>query len=628
MMFEIRNTSSDTFVGVYRTVIDPQYIKSGDRGIIPINGEKRRWAAGRVLSKNSRIFDIDLRLTAGGRVIIDTDDLFATPWVPDPLPKNPTSFFKFLRINNVPMQQIGNVEVDGMHFVGHYGARVSPMLYCKVHMHWCPGQSFAFGSLSTYCSNPDFTDMSSPLNITMEFGEGIFNLAGPAIYMYTPDRIGDGQVRHMPFGVHFEKSDESRHAAWCIARKDIIGHGVTRVGYMDKADQARFDPVTWVNRHLEVMRDNITDGYALPPIGIAPNSTVTGDQETEGYMQGFESLYPGGIGAERPRYFSGLGHGRYPCHYLNADGSLMMPEQRPTVMMWQGRPLWISKNSPQPSWFALGKERQLDIWGDASGWFGPDRQHVFINDVASSYELTGDYALADELMHSARNYLWEDTIDPTLTTSSPDEARSIGWRGFQVAWFDCLLPGISPEMHKRVMQRWDERVKGPYSLIYKGKKFWTRFPAEGGFHMTGFSTAVFLYQQAVAAGGLFAAYLRTGDKATLDLALEAAEPVVDFGYQTDGRFEMMECEIIGMNSETDHANWHIKPYEPGVDVVRTGWFRFSWLTLALGVVATSSSRDNLKRKAIAIQGALINQYRQMFSNDNFPADWFIPILGS
>lgn len=636
MIFTIKNNDSaefasnnEVFTGFHRTVIDPALCPKHSRGV---TREGRRWSLGRLVSDNSRILHLECKLVPQQSVAFDTDqDFIANLWQDAPLPKDILTFFGVPTANGVTLPLM-SFEPDNGCWVATFKGRFAWMLVGELILRYYPGQQWAAGTWSVYCSNPNIPDLTadfSNVKLTMgqhqvQFGVSRFGEKG---------YIGDGQVRRTPAAVAFGDWGSQSipyYSADMASRLVIKGHGLRKVGICGLYDQARFDPALWTKVMTDRMWTNL-EGYDLPPIGPAKNTTSTGDEEEQGCEQGKESLYPGGLGGEVPRILSGLGHGRQPCHYLNADGSMMLPEQRPQVLMWQGRPLWESLDAngnqiASPSWLLLGKPRAIDINGDVQGWFGPDNEHVLIHDTAAGYELSGDEALLEELRHSARNYLWEETSDPKKSTSDPWATRARGWRGMQVAHLLHLLPKSDP-LRLQVAERWTERV-AIYQASVDRNGIWDGAVFPKNFELRGYDSRVFVYQIAVGAFGIWQVGKLLNHEPSKKLAADMASFVVSYGYQSIPPTPL-EWEMIGKNDDGTFANWmEMQPggLVEGVSGHRTGWFRTAWMPLSLTVVMESGVGE--VSKARDYFDYLLNVYRSGFNSHdllgNFPADWFAP----
>lgn len=622
VIFQLKNTGPNLYAGPHRTVVDPAFCPTHARGR---TRQGARWALGRTVSENSRILDLELKLPPGSSLAFDTDKDFATadPWTDAPLPVDPINFFGVPECNGVPLNFLSLVE-DGAHLCVAFRARFSAMNVGLLLLRYWPGQAIAVGTWNVYCSNPSLPDMTASLAFALKMGNNEVTLGAGA-----PQAIGDGQVWRIPVAVAFASDAVTGFAAQAQARRLIVGHGLRKVGVTGLYDQARFDPVYWTGQMTARMWANLS-GYDLPPLGCEKNSASTGDQEEQGCEQGKESFYPGGLGGEVPRYLSALGHGRQPCHYLRADGSMQMPEDAPRALMWSGRPLWESRNADStaqdhdtPSWPFLGKPRQLDIARDTAGWFGPDVEHALIHDLAAGYELTGEDALLDELRHRARNWLWEMTVDPKWTTSLPWAARARGWKALEVMELARLLPKDDP-LRQQVVDRWKLRhdtVDEPSwrrSGVWDGALFPANFELQGRYPLRAFT-----YQVAIAAYGLWQCGKVVGHQPAQARAAVLADAVVRFGYQTLPT-GWTEWEMIGANGDGTCHDWMQEPFTEGLTGHRTGFYRCAWMPLALHVVLESGYGD--VSKAQALRDAALNTYRANFNSHdplgNFPADWF------
>lgn len=647
MKFQLVNRSQHPYIGWHRTVVDPKAVekvaaKEG-RGIIfgtaHDNGQEARWCVGRMLAPNSRILDLQIKVAPGQAVTIDTDKFVAKEWDPDPLPL-PLEKFGWPTLNGYPMQQIGDWWLDGACFCMRWGVRLPPsqLIAAFLVMRYPLGDTIATGTITVCASNPDVPDLQCPLPQLVLTGLGAWDTACPI----DPGYIGDGQARHWPVCVDFtDDSDDPRRQV--VLNRQIHGHGLTAIGHLwaikgGMPEQMRFDPIYWRNLGDNVRRSTEGYGLAWPPVGVVANSGSTGDQEEQGYDQGFESFYVGGEGADVPRFWAALGQGRQPCHRLKQNGEMLMPEDLPNAMMWDSTWLWIQKSSDQGSWLLAGKPRQVNTQGqnDTQGWHGPDAQHVLENCITSAYELSGEECLLWELEHRARNFIWEDTVEPGLSTSGPNASRAFGWRGIEIANFLQLLP--AGELRDRVLRRWIERVEKVYLPRWEHEKCWDIFgPAPPELAIARW----FVYQQAVGAFGGYCGCIEAlrhvtseADKAILQrgvaMCVAGAESVMHYGYEihTDqaqpGQAPpFKEWEMVG-HAGGQPKDWRDAPYVEGQTAHRTGWYRHAWMPLSLWVVAVGSKNQNLKDCAISLRHTLMHELRANPNNRNLP-DWFPPL---
>ena len=610
MTFIIRNKSGNLFSGWFRTVIDAATAPKVDRGIT-LDG--RRWALGDNPTLSSRIFDIELKLPINGDFIVTSDTLIGAPWKDADLPKDVLNYIGVPTIGGVPLQLvISSLRMNGAHYEATFQGRVSPMEFDRVHLRWVPGQDVAHGVRTMTFSNASLPDLRA------QFAPDILKF-GPRAAEEEPypnwDYVGDGQMCTVNFGIVFgDKQDgfeAEAEAANALAYKRIVGHGLTRIGYLPPAAQGRFNPATFTARYLEASRDSIID-WGITDIGIMARSENSGDQETQGYQQGHESLYPGGTGSELVRYYTALGYGRQPCHHLESSGAVVTPQGHPRLVLWAGRPHWHLGVSPDQ----LNKPRQQD-GADTHGWSGPDRQHVWVHDLAAAWETTACPAIQDMLVHRAWNYLLEDTTDPSLSTSGSDEPRSAGWRGLMVAHlYRCLR---DRELADRVKQRWIDRVEKVYVPAWGYKDVWATYETNqtDAMDMVAFPRKAFWYQQAVSAFGLWVASSLFNHGPGIDLALKGAEAVFLYGYK-DG----VEWEVTGIRADGTPTD---TPYENGRNARRLGWYRYKWMPLCLPVVIWRSHSEAISGHAKQYYDMLLKEYVGSVESSQTPADWFAPL---
>lgn len=610
---ELRNDSVSRFVGWKRVTINkwPTHMRGTILG--------RKFAIGRNLGIVNKVLDIHVDLQPGEMFTVRdlTTQSVADPWKDDYLPEellDPANHFGIPTINGIPLQlhwikgpPLLPWKDDGAAKLVKFAGRVSPMVYATVFLLWYPGQRWSPGIVAYTCSNCSLPDLTAPFVFRFTFG----NKEVVQTVELNDDYIGDGQRRAVPFSVIWNgASDEDKASANAHAALQIVGRGVESIGPFGIVEQARFNPVVWKNQNLWPALNNLRS-YQSSQVGVVASSTDAGDQEDQCIGWHHEALYPGGIGCEVVRYLAALGQARQPCHHLENNGDPVTAEKHPSLVLWQGRPHWHRGVSPDQ----LGKIEQLSKQ-HTHGWWGPDREHLLINSIATSYELTGDPFLQEELEFHARNFIMEDTLDPKLSTSGPDAARSRGWRGiFVVHMWRLLEDRVLAEQVKR---RWLDRMDMVYIPSQKNQWLWDNRRNEFGQFVDKSINPYFnmVYQAAVAAYGEGLACLIFGHKEGMLLAIEQASRIVQHAYDDT----LTEWEIIGIAEDGSPAS---KPYTEFANAHRTGWYRFKWLPFAV-YTATYHSNPDIAGNALSLYQRLLQEYRNR-SDSIFPADWFVPL---
>lgn len=184
----------------------------------------------------------------------------------------------------------------------------------------------------------------------------------------------------------------------------------------------------WTNRYLPDLRT--APWGSPPPIGVAPDSGQTGEQEAQLLHPGTEALRQDGVGAQECRYLSALRFGARPCHHLREDGQPVTQDSNPGVVIWDGRPHWGLSSD------RLGKPRELTR-SDTAGWWGPDWQHWIVGDLFAAARLTGSPLVQHLIEFQARNYLMGRPADPRHAAGAVFSAREVG--------YECLFAVLCHE---------------------------------------------------------------------------------------------------------------------------------------------------------------------------------------
>jgi hypothetical protein len=504
--------------------------------------------------------------------------------------------------NGFPMEV--KIVPDGAGLIVKGWQRLSPFLLGEIRLKVFPGQPWATGELLVTASNASVDQLVEEIPpITLELrktdGEPIESTyvfayrdrATPA--SFTGQAIADGQILAFPFLLMYPSLFGEHDWQYAAAAFDSLALGVVAEGDDSKSmfplgfaeSPTQFDPIAWVRRHLGAELNRLGQ-WTGGPLGVAPTSGTTGAQEDQGFVKCSENDAPRGFGAYRVRYLTALHQGLRPCNHLEADGSLVMPENHPRLVFWNGRAHWHSGVSPDQ----LGKTAQLTT-SQSRGWYGPDRQHWLVNTLASAYLLTGSSALQTLLAHQARNFLLSETLDPRLSTSGAGAARGIGWTALVALWLDRTLE--DEDLRQRVRERFKARVQ---QVIVRDcarpgweVKHWMSLndPRVLAPLDPSYSLAWMPYQQAVGAFGLYVAGRELNIPEAEALGTEGALTVFRHGYTEDHHGHPVEWDFVGIDVPGQPIP--AEEYVEGRGAHRTGWFRGAWSPWALWVVGQGGS---------------------------------------
>lgn len=578
------------------------------------------YVLGRRCGIAARIVDLQVELEPGQG--LDVDLAAATPWqfrAPSP----PAFSASLAGVGLTPAPNFAGappVLQDGAGHLVHLHGRVGPMLHADLWATVYPAQPWCQAELVLCASNPSVPDMTATvpagLALAVEGAEVVVpGLGAGAPLLRAGETLGDGQARSWPLTIlwtsRFAGADWT-HSGAAVAM-GLAGVGVEKLGALGPAEVPRgWSPLTWMRANFDgaIARLHTWDAG---PLGVTATSTVTGDQEDQGFVQGTEALQPRGAGAEVVRYLVALGQSRRPAHHLEASGALLDLNAHSRLREWDSRAHWSTGVSPDQ----LGKSRAINAGLDAHAWYGPDRQHWLLHTVAGAYQLTGSPALQWQLEHAARTILFQETIEPRVSTSGPDAARSAGWTGQVVTWLHLCLEDRALE--GLVAERWRQRVLRVYVPSWSRTTpvaVWqpladVRVTHEvGGGYALGWQA----YQQAVGAFGMDLASDVLGVPEGRALALQGALSVLDQAWHKDANGRWIDWEELGF---ADGQRLPDAAYVEGQGAHRTGWFRLAWLPLALSTVLRQQPTN---AKALEIWNVL---HAEAMAGTK-PLDWFAP----
>lgn len=585
----IANYSGSEFHGWKRCTVDilPPH-QSGQ--LAAPDGLPVRYVLGRKIGTCTWVLDVDVHLLPGQVFALDLAESAAAPFALQSPPDDALAFFGAPSIAGAPLQVV-DLQPDGAAWLAHLRARTGAMLCTDLWVTWYPDRpGWACGEVVVTASNPTVPAVTTvvPSNFLLRFGAADVLIpglptptasaaqAGGACLLPAGASLGDGQARSFPLVLVWRQHLATQvewSSAGAAAALAICANGISKLlPDGNPSVPARFSPLAWTREHWAGAIERLHT-WDAGPLGVVAGSTQTGAQEDQVFVGGECMLGPVSLGSETVRYLVALGQSRRPCHHLEASGTQINPGLHPQLVLWSSRPHWHRGVSPDQ----LGKSRSVSDL-DTHGWIGPDREHLLINTLSASARLTGSPALQWQLSAQARNFLLSETIDPRLSTSGPDAARSVGWAGIAVAhlwttledrvlaeqvaarWRQRVLQVYVPQLGTRVADVWDPRT-GDQRLIVE----------------TGSDPNWMPEQQAVGAYGMDLACSLVGPVEGRALALRGAKAVLDRAFVRQGN-RWVEWERLAFQG-TDM----VVPVE-GRTAHRTGWYTAAWFPLATATV--------------------------------------------
>lgn len=537
-------------------------------------------------------------LAAGQRVTLDLTQAKPIDFklqVPADAGADPLGYFGIPRLMGLPFSIVfdgpDTFVPNGAHFEIRLRIRGNPLCFDLLLLYY-PDQPMAMpGTLSITQShglreNPVY---QIPVNIVDSFG---------STFLHAGDYIGSGQRRTFP--VYYDRDRQ----AVCVRRTPACGLGLEEIGPVAAiASPGAYNEVKWLEYASDSYRDLFS--WDTTQIGVSKRSGDAGDQEDQGYSQGFEPFLPNAsMLTIRARLEAAWNQAKRPCHHLDIAGNPLDPEaQSPRLVYWAGQPHWHTGVSPNQ----LGKNRALTE-ADTHGWWGPDNEHFLLNNVAAAYELTGDMALHDELVHHAYLYLGSETVDPGLATTQLCIARALGWGCLAMTHCYRLLRdrNLAERVRDRVLARIQQHQRT------WGNQLWDVRPNPGNYMGMPASQSPFFwmaYQQAVGAYGVFVA-ARTMRLPVTEWAARAAAAVVDRCYPPGN-------EILGLDANQNTT-----------DQRYTTTFDRAWMPLALWVVIRGiPANEPVHAKALEIYNRIRGTVPNPVTEWSHFDDWLPPLTG-
>lgn len=604
-MIRLANYSANTYRGWFRVTTDSE---------IPAAGSIRgtRFVRGRPFGNGAHVLDVQLDIRSG--------QVLELPPIESQLLPAPTVDVPAM-VRQIGTPTIAGVAVpllssqqDGAAALLHFRAKLHPTLVVNLWLWAYPGQGWCRGEVMFTAGNPETADLVAtiPADLKIDLPGAVVTVPGrlPDVLMPAGETLADAQSRSWPLTViwtgrlSLEAGDWASAAAcalWQIAGNGIVnlwpgGYPVLPVG---------MPRLGWTREHWHGAIERLHN-WEAGMLGAVAGVGQTGDQEDQVFVGG-QCEGREGLGAEIVRYFVALGQSRQPCQHLEADGSPLSPANHPDLVLWSSRPHWHTGVSPDQ----LGKLRGLTT--EAHGWGGPDREHWLLNTLAVAARLTGSTALQAQLHAHGRNFLLAETIDPRLSTSSADAARSAGWAGLVVVHLWRNLGDRA--LAQQVADRWRQRVLQVYVPQFGARlgDIWdpradARIRWEIGLN---WEQGWMPEQQAVGAYGLDLACELLNIPEGRALALRGAKAVLRRAFVPDSSGRWVEWERLGYRGEEV-----LQPHEivEGSGGHRTGWYRAKWFPLA---TATVLRHEPQNERALSI-------WRQQVADGGGGGSWFPP----
>jgi hypothetical protein len=592
------------FAFALAALLPAQTVRLANHGPVPFEGWKRttvdrlpphasgeiggaRYVLGAPCGRDTYALDVWAKLPAGGRLTLDLAQSEAAPFV---MRRIPADVLKWaggaLKLNGEAVDLV-SLELDGAAIVVHLRSRSGRMLCHDVWLRHYPGEAWAHGEFCVTASNPAVPDVHADVPaLRLSFGDGVVLPVGRHFFepIVAPTRFADGQARIVPFTIVWP-----RHLGTPAEHRSVQAVASLAIGAVGSEKllpdgnplyPAGFDPMRWAGEKLPGAVARLHD-FGYPVVGIAPNSTQTGSQEDQVFVRG-EPLLPGGVGTEWVAYLSALKYANRPCHHLEADGQLLRLHEHPELVFWHSRAHHRKDVSPDQ----LGKERPVAPWDVPGEWFGPDREHWLVGTLSAAARYTASPALQWELEHQARTFLLQETIDPRLSTSGPDAARSVGYAGIVAVHLWTQL--ADRDLAQRVRQRFRQRVLKVY-LPQLGSKPGNVWDPRADDRILGdfdkgrakrYTRGVMWWQQAFGAYGLDLACTEFDIPEGRAMALRAAKAVLAHAYRHQGG-RWVEYDNVAFTDGTPLPDVEMAE---GKGAHRTGWFVVEWFPCAVATV--------------------------------------------
>lgn len=636
-MLFISNFSTTRFVGFVPCTVPARFAQGLEDVMANANDPKTGAALRpmRICYGNNvgaaRMAWVQVDLLAGESIAIDPEAIQDLAHVDRPLPestlRDPVGQFG-VTINGLPLPMVPAwpngpvVTQDGPALRGHWRGRVSLLVVADVFVVWVPGEPWARFEVVYTAANPGvpLTSESFPNGFELRIGNAVIGyLGGRYGPMLKNESLAHGQARAFAgacFWQHLASSEEQMLMASGMLHGSPVGidnRWETEIGGMGVPRKgATFNVRSWVNQFYTRALNSLYR-WEGPGIGVAESSGVTGAQEEQCFSAKGAEVFGGNPVSSMAlvaRYATALGYAKRPCHWREADGSLLDFDghKNPLLVMWDGAPHWHAGVSPD----RLGLPN-LPNSIEKHNWHGPDREHWFYGSLFLAAMLTGSMALQLELEAQARIVWFQETVIPGWSTSNAGAARGVGWFGIMATGLDRCLKNrdTAQRVRERALQRlrmvyvpqltrpgtnpavWDARAD-PRLLIELDHHYEDITLADGSTLATSptlpagarswrivyhWEKAWMPYQQAVGAFGLWQMSVAFGAQDGIALALAAAKAVVECAYDPHPERGWHENGILAYPTDGRKLN-----EGEGRPIVNPGFFRHAWMPLAAWVV--------------------------------------------
>lgn len=559
-MLDVGNFHAFPFRGWVRTTIDAPLPGAAFRVAVESPAQDRSAllvAAGNV---SPSLAEVDIKLDLPGSYVgsVDLGRLTTPePFVRAPVPQDVLAVVGVPHVWGVPLSLV-TIEPSGAGYAVTLRARVRGMLVAEFDAVYYPGQPWMLGELTITASNPAVPDLTAdmPIGPVLEFrGVQALVVGGPDVVALGRE-IANGQSLVFPVAVAYPRT--MRGDDWASASVACYGflcaRGATPWPQGTPRMPAGFRPGRWASEHAGAALDALQTWLPVPGVGPNPRSGDTGAQGDQVFVGG-ECVGRDGLGAERVRYLTACMQGRRPCNHREADGRLLDVDAHPDLRLWDGQVHWHPGVSPD----RLGKPGPV---GEDStrGWFGPDVEHAYLDNLAVAHRLTGSRALGRLLESLARVYLFQWTAAPGLSTSQPYAARAVGIEGLNafLLWHNLRDRDLAMRVRRRWLERW-EQIMAPAvaSDVWDVRLDDPRLGA-GAWWMP--------WQQALGAYGLDLAGELFARPDARVAALRAARRVVAEGWRKiDGRWKSAPTRpVVGDATFDESFNLFGMPLAPAV----------------------------------------------------------------
>jgi len=531
----IENATPSPYEGWVRCTVDRPL--PGDAGAaVADDGDLVRWVGGREVCPGVRVVDLRVFVEAGE---VQRVDLAATATDEIWQARVPSDVVAALGRPAVGGTQLAmqSIVPDGAGYLMHARGRVATMFVADLWAWWWPDQPYlAFGEVVVTCSNPTVPEVigTVPANFRLTCGKAWVSV--PTVtdcLLPAGETLADGQCRAWPLVLVWPSlmRGPAHKAAVNAAREwgGLRAYGLTHAWPTGDA-WLWPDAASWGAAQLPGAIARL-GGWDAGGVGPNAYSGDTGRQEDQCWIGGELARMPEGLAAAQVRYLVALGTLRRPCHYLEADGSLLDLDRHPRLVLWWGRPHRSGQDQ-------LGKGRDITS-ADAHRWAGPDTEHWLVGTLAVAARATGSPALQWELGHHAR----------LLCRTSQEyvgELRAVGWESLAAVRIYQALGDRA--MAERVGADWrtlaDRNMDGYRAC---GQWWWDAQVDATDSRATGRRLTTRTWQHGLCTYGLDAAGELFGRPDVRAFALEGAKAALANAWSVEGS-RLVPWSLVGVDA--------------------------------------------------------------------------------